>query len=396
MKRTSKTAEDSSALKPTRLDIRAVARHANVSIATVSRVTNYVPTVAPHLAEKVWQVVKELNYSPNAQARALVSGRSKVFGVLISEITNPFFPELIQGFEEVAVELGYELLIGSTNYNLDHMKRCVQRMLDRKVDGVAVMTFGIEGPLLDHLAAHDIPLVFIDVAPKTGRMLDRKVDGVAVMTFGIEGPLLDHLAAHDIPLVFIDVAPKTGRVCAIQVDYGSGIRQAVQHLATLGHRDIAFITGPLQLSSAHARRSAFLSATKEIGVKVPPSYLCEGNHTLEGGISQAQRLFRLKRPPTAIMCSNDMTAMGVVHAAAHLGLRIPTNLSVIGFDDIDIARYCVPPLSTVRMSRRKLARAAFMALKSLADGTPKDDIVVSTIQTELVVRESTASPSVLR
>jgi DNA-binding LacI/PurR family transcriptional regulator len=353
-KRTSKTAEDSSALKPARLDIRAVAKHANVSIATVSRVTNHVPTVAPHLAEKVWQVVRELNYSPNAQARALVSGRSRVFGVLISEITNPFFPELIQGFEEVAVELGYELLIGSTNYNLDHMKRCVQRMLDRKVDGVAVMTFGIESPLLDHLAAHDIPLVFIDVAPKTGR------------------------------------------VCAIQVDYDSGIRQAVQHLATLGHRDIAFITGPLQLGSAQARRDAFLAATKEIGIKSPSSYLCEGDHTLEGGINQAQKLFRLKLPPTAIMCSNDMTAMGVLHAAAHFGLRIPTNLSVVGFDDIDIARYCVPPLSTVRMSRRKLARAAFMALKSLVDGTPKDDIVVSTIQTELVVRESTASPSALQ
>src|ERR1700728_1838740 len=135
------------------MDIREIARRAKVSTATVSRAINRVPTVDPQLAKRVWKVVDELGYYPNTQARALVSGRSRLFGLIVSEITNPFFPELIQGFEDIAVENGYEILIGSTNYDPKRMTHCIRRMLERKVDGVAVMTFGIEEPLLDQLAS---------------------------------------------------------------------------------------------------------------------------------------------------------------------------------------------------------------------------------------------------
>src|ERR1039458_292068 len=130
--------------KPALMDIRTVAEHANGSIATVSRTINHIPTVNPKMAKRVWEVIRELDYFPNTQARSLVSGRSRLLGLIVSEITNPFFPELIQGFEDVAVEHGYEILIGSTNYDPERMKRCIRRMVERKAEGVAVMTFGIE------------------------------------------------------------------------------------------------------------------------------------------------------------------------------------------------------------------------------------------------------------
>ena len=140
-----------------RLDIRDVARHAGVSIATVSRTINAVPTVDRELAARVQRSIRELNYFPNTQARSLVSGRSRLLGLLISEITNPFFPELIQGFEDAAIEHTYELLIGSTNYDTRRMEACIRRMVERDVEGVAVMTFGIEGPLLDELSRAIFP-----------------------------------------------------------------------------------------------------------------------------------------------------------------------------------------------------------------------------------------------
>src|ERR1700742_1091419 len=150
--------------KPGKMDIRTVAQLAKVSIATVSRTINRVSTVNPQMAKQVWEAIEKLNYFPNTQARALVSGRSRMLGLIVSEITNPFFPELIQGFEDVAVENGYEILIGSTNYDPERMQRCIRRMVERNAEGVAVMTFGIEQPLLDQLADRKVPLVFVDVA----------------------------------------------------------------------------------------------------------------------------------------------------------------------------------------------------------------------------------------
>src|ERR1700726_4638996 len=126
-----------------KLDIRGVAARAQVSIASVSRTINHVATVDPVLAARVWKAVEELNYFPNTQARALVSGRSRLLGLIVWDITNPFFPELIQGFEDIAVEHGYEILISSTNYDPRRMSLCIRRMLERRAEGVAVMTFGV-------------------------------------------------------------------------------------------------------------------------------------------------------------------------------------------------------------------------------------------------------------
>ena len=334
-----------------RMDIRTIARAANVSIATVSRTINHVTTVNPKIAKRVWEVIEELDYFPNTQARALVSGRSRLFGLIVSEITNPFFPELIQGFEDIAVEHGYEILVSSTNYDPKRMTHCIRRMLERKVEGVAVMTFGIEEPLLDQLAKRKVPLVFIDVAPER--------PGISLL----------------------------------KVDYQHGIRQAVQHLAALGHRDIAFITGPAKLHSAQSRTAAFSKSLKECGILPDPAWIVKGDHTLEGGIAAMEQLLSLSPTPTAVMCSNDMTAIGVLHKLYRAGLRVPDDLSVIGFDDIHIAQVTIPPLTTIQMSRYELARAAFTALCTHVEGSeesiPRREY---DIPTDLIVRESTGFP----
>src|SRR5580658_5581475 len=150
-------------------DILQVAKRAGVSPATVSRVTNGRSTVAKHLAKRVWKAIEELGYSPNPQARALVSGRSRVLGLLVSEITNPFFPELIQSFEDVAGEHDFEVMVGSTNYNRERAKIFIRRLAQRRVEGVAVMTFRAESHLLDELIAQSIPLATIDVSANAPR-----------------------------------------------------------------------------------------------------------------------------------------------------------------------------------------------------------------------------------
>src|SRR5215469_3830348 len=147
-------------LKPVLMDIRTVAERANVSIATVSRTINHVPTVNAKMAKRVWEAIRELDYFPNTQARALVSGRSGLLGLVVPEITNPFFSELIQGFEDVAVESGYEILVSSTNNDPKRIELCIRRMIERKADAVAIMAFGVEEPALNQLAKRNIPLVF--------------------------------------------------------------------------------------------------------------------------------------------------------------------------------------------------------------------------------------------
>jgi DNA-binding LacI/PurR family transcriptional regulator len=334
-----------------RVDIRTIAKAAKVSTATVSRTMNGFTTVNPKMAKRVWEAIDELDYFPNTNARALVSGRSRLFGLIVSEITNPFFPELIQGFEDIAVENGYEILIGSTNYDPKRMSHCIRRMIERKVDGVAVMTFGIEEPLLDQLANRKVPLVFIDIGPNR--------PGISVL----------------------------------KIDYHHGIRQGVQHLAALGHRNIAFVSGPERLHSAQSRVAAFSKALQECGIAADPLRIVKGDHTMEGGIAAMESILAAKVRPTAVMCSNDMTAIGVLHKLYRAGLRVPDDLSVIGFDDIHIAEVTTPPLTTIQMSRFELARAAVTALRSQVEGdsgfTEKREF---NIETNLIVRESTGFP----
>ena len=332
-------------------DIRAVAALAKVSIATVSRTINGSSAVREHLSKRVWQAIEQLNYFPNSHARALVSGRSRLFGIIVENITNPFFPELIQSFEEVAVAHGYEILVSSSNSDPAILANCVRRMLERKVEGVAVLSFGAEEPVLDEL-------------------VDR-----------------------NIPMVLAEFRLKEAKVSTILLDYSTGIHMAIRHLVELGHSKIAFLAGPHKLHSAITRENDFRSAMVAGGVAIEPSWVIECDHTLKGGVVGYGKLQNLSIRPTAILCSNDVTAIGVLRAAYMEGLRVPDDLSVIGLDDIDFAEFTLPPLTTIRLSRIDLAQAAFEALRQQAEeaGNPKmqREFLVST---SLVVRGSTAAP----
>lgn len=333
-------------------DIRTVAALAKVSIATVSRTINGSPAVSERLAKRVWQAIEQLSYFPNTHARSLVSGRSRLFGIIVENITNPFFPELIQSFEEVAVANGYEILVSSSNSDPRILTTCVRRMLERKVEGVAVLTFGEEEPVLDQLANHDVPMVLAE--------------------FKLSDP----------------------KSSTIALDYTTGMSQAVDHLATLGHRKIGFLAGPHTIHSAITRETEFRKAMERAGLAVKADWVIECDHTLRGGVAGFERLRALGRQPTAVICSNDMTAIGVLRAAYMEGLRVPQDLSVIGLDDIDFDEFTLPPLTTIRMSRAELARAAFEALRQQAEASPGAKIQREfLVSTSLVVRGSTGAPA---
>jgi LacI family transcriptional regulator len=225
-------------------------------------------------------------------------------------------------------------------------------------------------------------------------MLERKVDGVAVMTFGEEEPVLDQLVHRGIPIVLAEFKLDDPKASTILLDYSTGIHQAVRHLADLGHRAIAFLAGPHSLHSAITRENDFRAAMQAAGLPIQKKWIIECDHMLKGGVAGFEQLRKLAARPTAIVCSNDMTAIGVLRAAYMDGLRVPQDLSVIGLDDIDFAEYTLPPLTTIRLSRAELARAAFNALRAQLEdaGSPKlqREFLVST---SLVVRGSTAPPA---
>ena len=329
------------------MNIAEIARRASVSTATVSRTLNQSGPVKAATARKVWRAVTELNYVPNSHARTLVSGRSRMIGVLVSDITNPFFPELLRSFETGAAEKQYDLLVTSTDYETSRMNTCLRRMLERKVDGVAIMTSEMDLGLIKELSRRGVPMVFMDV--------------------GQVGPKMSHVA----------------------IDYGNGVRQAVDHLADLGHRRIAFISGPLQLHSARTRLQAFREAMRARGLDPEKKLIREGTHTAEGGRDAMTALLRPSHRPTAVISSNDWTAIGALNAVAAAGLRVPQDISLVGFDDIPLASYTNPPLTTVRMSASDVGTVAFRALFGLISGERIEGDVYQ-IPTQLVARGSSA------
>jgi DNA-binding LacI/PurR family transcriptional regulator len=327
------------------MKIQEVARRARVSTATVSRTINNPSLVNPKTAKRVWKAIEELRYYPNTQARSLVSGRSRILGLIVSDITNPFFPELIKGFEDVAIQHGYEILISSTNYDSARMAICVRRMLERKVEGVAIMTSEMDKHLVDQFANRNVPMVFLDV-----------------------GPPGEH-------------------VSNIVVDYAMGINEAVDHLLSLGHRRIGFIGGPAGLKSARIRRIAFLRSLGHHGIDRDARLVEAGDHTVDGGLAAMTRMLDSRCAATAVLASNDLTAIGMMRAVRRAGLVVPRDISVVGFDDIRLAEFTEPPLTTVRLSRQDLAERAFDALLSELEGKPRPP--ENKVETHLVVRETT-------
>ncbi|MDE3104225.1 MAG: LacI family DNA-binding transcriptional regulator [Acidobacteriota bacterium] len=305
------------------MNIKAVAKLAKVSTATVSRTMNGSAKVSPRTAERVRRAIEELNFYPNTNARALGSGKSSLYGLIISDITNPFFPELVKSFEDIAVAHGQEVLTANTNYDNERMKLCVTRMLQRKVDGVAIMTSEMDDRLVEVFSRRHIPLVFLD----TG-------------------------------------SPSPGVSC-VRIDYSAGIDAAVHHLIALGHRRIAFISGPMRLASARMRYKAFMESAARDHLDDNPKLIAEGNHRVDGGHEAMKRILASGARPTAVLASNDLTAIGAMGAIHEAGLRVPEDISVVGYDDIQLSAFTMPPLTTVSLPRAEIANAAFKALLSV-------------------------------
>ena len=256
---------------------------------------------------------------------------------------------MIRSFEALAGHHQYDVILTSTDYQTARMTGCVRRMLERKVDGVAIMTSEMDLGLIKDLARRGVPLVFMDV----GRV----------------GPRMSH----------------------VLIDYANGIRQAVDHVAALGHKRIGFITGPLDLHSARTRRQAFLDGLRAHRIKADPKLIPEGTHTAEGGRQAMAALLRGGKGPTAVVCSNDWTAIGALHAIDEAGLRVPSDISVVGFDDIPLASFTSPPLTSIRMSAGDVGSTAFDALFRLIGGERLEGDIYQ-VPTKLVVRASTAKP----
>jgi LacI family transcriptional regulator len=304
------------------MDIVAVARKAEVSTATVSRVLNASSKVREATAARVRAAIDELNYRPNTNARSLRSGRSNLLGIIVSDIRNPFFPDLIEQFESLATQHGIDVTIANTGYNEQRLLAGVRRLLERGIDGLAVFTSEVSHGALDLLRSAGTPVVFLNQPALKGGF------------------------------------PTVG------VDYVRGYVEAIEHLRMLGHHRIGFVAGPQTLSSAQRRRKAFLAAVKSCRLSLKDEWIFEGDHKLTGGRFAAERLFSMRQPPSALVCSNDLTALGFLESATRLGRRIPEELSLIGFDDLFLCEVVHPALTTLHLSRTEIATRAFYALQS--------------------------------
>lgn len=326
--------------------MRDVADKAGVSVTTVSHVLNETRPVAQQTRVRVLDAIQQLNYFKNTSARLLVRGQSDLLGLIISDIENPFFPELIKSFERACTEQRMEVLLCATNYDRAQAQNAVRRMLENRVQGVAVMTSQFYPDLEAQLTEKNVPVVLLGSPPARKNR--------------------SHIA----------------------IDYWRGISDAIGHLRDLGHRAIALATGPQDQVSARAHKDAVVHALKKAGLK--PFRIMEGDHRPESGASAARELLRGRERPTAIFCGNDRMAVGAIGAAMDLGFRVPGDLSVVGSDDVWMSRYSHPPLTTVRIPRETLGQLAFDALRRMLRSSARRG-TEHTLETELVVRRSTAA-----
>jgi LacI family transcriptional regulator len=325
--------------------IKDVAAKAGVSIATVSHVLNGTRTTRPDTRGRVLAAIEELGYSQNQAARDLARGRSSLLGLIISDIRNPFFPEVTSGFQDQAIAHSMDALVLNTSYDSQRTLNAVRRLLGLQVPGVAILTSQID--------------------PEAAELLPRA--GVAS--------------------VFLDLGQVDRNISNIVVDYAHGISEALEHLVRQGHKRIGYIGGPLRLPSAEVRRQAFMHSA--VGMGIEPVGALDADFTVRGGYQACAEL--LKAAPTAIVTGNDLTAIGVLHQAYHRGLRVPAELSVVGFDDIAFSEYTQPPLTTVAVPRSEIGRVAFQALWEMIND-PEHAGREYRVATRLVVRKSTRPP----
>jgi len=330
--------------------IKDIAREAGVSTATVSHVINKTKYVSDPTREKVQKAIQKFNYHPNAHAQMLALGRSKIIGLLVSDISNPFFPEIIKSIEAAVFEIGYNLILLNTNYESGRAVEYVQRLIQMKVAGIILMIAEFDDALIVEAKRKKTSIVFHDL--------------------GIVGE----------------------RMSNIILDYAVGIDEAVRHLVSLGHTKIVHIAGSHEIHSARVRRQAFIDSMKRYLPKESRPKIFEGDFRFEGGRRAASDVLAEKVRPTAIIVANDLMALGAMQAFKAAGLRIPQDMSIIGFDDISFASLSEPALTTVCSPRVEIGRRAFEALMLTMDKPHQQGIEVR-VPTYLIKRDSTAPPA---
>ena len=321
---------------------------AGVSHSTVSRALRNSPLVNPKTTKEIQGIARDLGYQPSAVARGLVTRKTRTIGVVVTTIADPFVSEVVIGIELAANDNGYSVFLADSNADPAREKNVVHSFAERRVDGIVVTS--------SRVGALYTPL----------------------------------LAQMMVPIVLINNQHPGEFVHSVMIDNVPASREATGHLVRLGHRRIAYIGDQYGHQSDAERFAGYREAVEQAGLPVIPELVVHGDGKPEGGIAAMDRLMALPEPPTAVFCYNDMTALGVLRSARMHGLRVPQDVSLVGFDDLFIATYTQPQLTTVRQPMQKMGRMAMESLLNLMSGEPSAESVK--LPAELIVRESTAPP----
>lgn len=325
--------------------MRDIAKLAGVSSATVSRVINGSSAVRPVTAERVQRVINRYKFIPNGSATTLKYGRSSTYGLIIPDLTNPFFPEFIQSFEGILADTNHNMLMATTASHPPKTQKAIHRMLISQVEGIALLASEIETEPIEAMMRNRVPLVTMD-----RRLVGRGLSDVSV-------------------------------------DSASGMKQAVEHLCRLRHRKVGYIGGSVGPTISDHRRDSFLRAMREYGLVVDERFLRIGNYRVSGGEAAMKEILALVKRPTAIITANDLTAIGALRVIHHQGLSVPDDFSIVGFDDIELSDIVYPPLTTLHLPRQDLACKFVNALESFGPD-PHASGKQYKVETTLVVRNS--------
>lgn len=334
-------------------NIKDLAKAAGVSITTVSRALNGYSDVSEKTRNRIKKLAEEMSYRPNAQAQSLVLKRTNTIGVILSEIKrsnakDAFAFEALCGINDRASELNYDILLFSTNPNKQMKKSYSDLCRERAVDGAILQGLKMNDPYLKEV---------------------------------VDQP--------HFPCVLIDIPVAGDRVGHVTTDNVYGARDAVRHLVELGHRRIGMVNGYDEAAVSHERLSGYMLGLQEAGIAYEPDLVADGRFSEEGGAEAARAMLERHPDVTAIFCASDLMALGVLKAAESLGLSVPGDLSVVGYDDISIASYCSPSLTTIRQERYDIGYQAAQLLIDMLEGREVKHKVV--LNSRLIVRGSTAA-----
>ncbi|EGQ7947096.1 substrate-binding domain-containing protein [Vibrio parahaemolyticus] len=327
--------------------MKDIAKLAGVSTSTVSHVINKTRFVSEEISERVNNAAKELNYyAPSALARSLKVNRTKTIGMLVTTSTNPFFGEVVKGVERSCYHKGYSLILCNTEGDNERMRQSINTLLQKRVDGLILMCSSLEGERIDVFERYP-----------------------------------------DIPVVVMDWGPMLFTSDKIQDNSLRGGYLAAKYLIDCGHTEIGCITGPLIKHQAQMRYEGYKRAMNEAGLDFNANWIIESDFECEGGYQAFKKMAERGTLPSSIFVSNDMMAMGVINAANELGIKVPDDLSIIGYDDIHIAKFMSPSLTTIHQPKYRLGQAAVETLVRRLDDKSNEAQVVQ-LEPTLVVRNS--------